>query len=230
MNAPMDPSRTDPVTGRPIDPATGRPVDPVTGRPVDPVAPQRDDRVAAAPVETRTRSVLPLIIGLLVLAALAWALMNYMNRSRGDATPVVGDTAATPAVTTPAREGMRDVPPGDPAATNDWFPIAAIFGGPSTYVDRRISGNARVVEVPSDRGFWIEQDGQRMFVMVNEPQSMEQALDINVGQTLALSGTVHDNTSIGRSGVSLTDEARQVIGGQKAFVLVQPADIRIVSQ
>lgn len=219
----MDTSRIDPVTGRPLDPVTGRPVDATPGRPVD-------DRPAPAPVERRRRSVLPLVIGLLVLAALAWALMNYFNRARVDETALIGDGASTtPAVTAQPREGAG-VPAGDPAATNDWFPVAAIFDGPAAYVDRRISGNARVADVASDRGFWIEQDGQRMFVMVNEPQSMEQAVDINVGQTLALTGTVHDNTSIGRAGTSLTDEARQVIGTQKAFVVVQPADVRIVSQ
>lgn len=224
MNDPRDTSRIDPATGRPVDPVTGRPVDTAAGR-------AADDRAAAAYAEPRKRSILPLVIGLLVLAALAWALMNYFNRERAGDAAVIGDGRDTaPAVTAQPREGAGAVQAGDPAATNDWFPVAAIFGGPATYVDRRVSGNARVVEVPSDRGFWIEQDGQRMFVMVDEPQSMEQALDINVGQTLALTGTVHDNTSIGRSGVGLADEARQVIGTQKAFVVVQPGDIRIVSQ
>ena len=58
---------------------------------------------------------------------------------------------------------------------------------------------------------------------------MEQALDINAGQMLRLSGTVHDNTSIGRSGVSLTEEAKKEIGDQRAFLLVQPRDIKILS-
>ncbi len=80
----------------------------------------------------------------------------------------------------------------------------------------------------SDRGFWVEDAGQRMFVVIAEPQSAEQAVDINTGQTIRLSGPVREGSAAGQV-TGLEQEAQRVAQGQPAFLMVNPSDVSVAT-
>lgn len=111
------------------------------------------------------------------------------------------------------------------------IPVAAILAEPGSYADRTVQGTARVVQVISDRGFWIEENNQRMFVVLNEQRP--ETVDINAGQTVRLSGRVSTAERAGQlDGVqSLEADTREVLNTQKAFLYVNaPEQISVVNR
>lgn len=173
------------------------------------------------------RNFLPWILGLLLLAALLWGLMSlFGGDDEVEETPVAPVSEAVP---------VTEAPPVAPAAAAPAagaviLPVAAIIAGPAGYVGQAQMGTVRVAEVVSDRGFWIEEGGQRMFAVVAEPQGTEQRLNINAGQTLNLSGTVYTKERLGEIPGTIEEQTRQIIQGQPAFLYVLPRDVTIVQQ
>lgn len=111
------------------------------------------------------------------------------------------------------------------------IPVAAILAEPGSYADRTVQGTARVVQVISDRGFWIEENNQRLFVVLNEQRP--ETVDINAGQTVRLSGRVSTAERAGQlDGVqSLEADTREALNSQKAFLYVNaPEQISVVSR
>lgn len=183
----------------------------------------------------KKKSVWPWIIAALVALLAIWALTQFMGRDERDVAavePVGTPVAEAPAPTEPVEAA------GTPAATTAdasgaiaALPVATILAGPAGYVGQEISGTARVTDVPTDRGFWIEQDGQRMFAVIAKGENMEQAININAGQEIQLNGAaVHDANSIAQLGGTLDEQAKQLVSGQQAFLVVEPNDVTIVSR
>jgi len=107
--------------------------------------------------------------------------------------------------------------------------VEQIVGGPAGYVGQTVSGTTRVTDVVSDRGFWIAQNGKRMFVVIAEPQASEQAIKVRTGQTLQLSGAVHAGSDAGGlAGVEA--RAKELAGKEQAFLFVQPRDFQVTGQ
>lgn len=184
----------------------------------------------------KKKSIWPWVIGAIVVALAIWALLEMMDRDTRDAA--VGDVAV-PAATAPAVEApvaSEVAAPGvdttgDATGTLAMLPVATILSAPAGYVGRNVSGSATVPEVPTDRGFWIEADGQRMFALIEQGPNMEDAININAGQQIRFTdAVVHDADSLARLGGSLDDEARRILGDQQAFLVVEPQDIAIVSR
>jgi hypothetical protein len=120
----------------------------------------------------------------LVVAALIWWVVDAATPERdaevATATPAVTEPAATPG-TQPAAT------PGAEAATPE-LPLAAIAANPDAYFGKPVSGLATVTEVVGDRGFWIEQDGNRIFVIKAEP--LVESVNIVAGNEISFTGTV----------------------------------------
>lgn len=164
------------------------------------------------------------LLGLLLLALLAWWLLSGDDERE----VAVVDPVAAPAVVDPA-----PVAPAPVAATPT---IADVLANPATYAGQPFStGQVRVAEVISDRGFWIENNGQRMFVIKNESpvpgvadtQGAADTRDgrtVNAGDMVQINGTVMNSAD----GVQppLDDQARQVIQAQPAFLQANVADIQ----
>jgi hypothetical protein len=118
--------------------------------------------------------------------------------------------------TEPARPGAQ--PEGAAA-----LPVAAVLRDPASYAGRDIAGVAAVSSAISDRGFWVEQDGQRMFAVIDESASgRSEVADINEGQRLRLQGTVYSSAMAAQlPGVqNLEAQTRQIIQNQPAFLYV----------
>ncbi|CAN5280145.1 hypothetical protein BH23GEM4_BH23GEM4_18020 [soil metagenome] len=161
----------------------------------------------------------PWIIGLIVLALLIWALAEAFG---GD------DEVAVEPVPV---ENVEPLPPvaAPPAVAAIGLPVAAILANPASYFGQTVSGEARVVEVPTDRGFWIEDGGQRMFVLINEPPN--ETMDVNVGQTVMLSNAeVYDSSNMGEIEDQIDADTRRVASGTPAVLAVNHTDVEILNR
>lgn len=135
--------------------------------------------MAHIPVEKTSRGggFLPWLLGLLVLALLGWALWALLDDDEAEVAVVPAPTTAT---TPEPRTGTTAG-----AATVD---LAAILENPQAYAGESFpTTEVRVADVPTDRGFWIEHEGARLFAIVVD-QPSEQPKDINPGQTLRVTG------------------------------------------
>jgi hypothetical protein len=188
--------------------------------------------------EKKGMGILPWILGLLLLGLILWGLTQCGDGRDEEAVVVPADTVTTDpagmAAPMPMDTGMAmadttAMGAAGAAGAAGALPIAQILANPGQYGSQTVSGTARVTEVISDRGFWIEDAGQRMFVILDEPQGAERAVDINAGQTVSLSGQVRDGSALGQL-TTLEQETRQVAQGQPAFLIVRPAGVTIAGQ
>jgi hypothetical protein len=177
---------------------------------------------------------LPWILGLLALAALLLLLV------RGCADDGAEDPAAVPADTVAADTSMgagaMAPMPADTmgagtgvagaGAAGDALPVAAILGG--QMAGQTASGTGIVPETPSDRGFWIESNGQRVFAILAE--AMEQVKDIDPGQQVRITGAqVMAGTDASRIPADVDAQAKATAQGQQAFLLVPARGVEIVA-
>ena len=175
--------------------------------------------MAEIPIEKKSSKAWLWILLLALLAGLLiWALLAN-NDADDDAVvtePVAMDTM-------------------NPAADADTMPagemtIASILANPSAYYGRDgFTGEVEVSGPLTDRGFWIENDGNRMLaIIIDEPR--EVPMDINAGQTLRLTGgTVRNPADIeNMPGVPLDQDTKNAMQGQDAVLVVDERNIDIV--
>ena len=156
------------------------------------------------------------LLGLIVLGLLLWWLLAGRGDDDADLEPVTA-TAVEPL---PA--------PAEPMPAAEGATLAAILANPAQYVGTEFSGQVQVVEVPTDRGFWIEQDGTRMYALIVDGPA-EQPLDINPGQMVQIDrGMVRDSTALGQlPGDPLDDQTRTTASAQPAFLVVDESQMNI---
>lgn len=185
----------------------------------------------------KKKSIWPWIIAALIALLVIWALIELFDNDADDVavapTAIEAPVATAPVTTDPlaSTQPLGADTTADSAGAIAVLPVATILSGPAGYVGQSVSGSARVTETPTDRGFWVEQDGQRMFAVIEQGPNMEDAVHINPGQQIQFTdATVHDASSLAQLGGSLDDEARRILSDQKAFLVVDPQDITIVSR
>lgn len=169
------------------------------------------------------------LLALLLLGLLVWAALEMM----GDDDEV----AVAPAGSTAVVETAPPVVATEPAAPATGSPtIADVLANPSAYAGQPFStSQVRVAEVVGDRGFWIESNGQRMFVVKNEsPQAgvadvqgaadTRDARSVNAGDMVQINGTLM--TSVDGAQPPLDEQTRQLIQSQPIFLQANVADIQ----
>lgn len=129
-------------------------------------------------------------------------------------------------------EAVEPVSPTTPESVGPGADVSIgdILGNPDSFIgDTFPQSEVTVTEVPTDRGFWIEDEGQRLFVIVND-QPQEQRVDINPGQTLRIDGgMLRDRTFLPQVGGSALDEDTESIAGeQEVFLVVDEEFITIL--
>lgn len=152
------------------------------------------------------------LLAILLIALLAWM---FWPRRDVELVPVATATTATiidPVVVPPATDTT----------------IATILASPQQWVGREFSGVVTVADVPSDRGFWIEQNGQRMFaILYDEPA--EVPIDINAGQQLRIRGTVRDAPYLPQvPGEKLTQSTEAIAREQPVYLVAGETAIEIL--
>lgn len=184
-------------------------------------------------IERKKKSPFPWILGLLVLALLAFLLM----RSCGDDDPepaVVGTDTTTFTDTT-----MGAAPMASPATDTTAMGAAGAAAGAAgagwigtvlagTNAGQTTGGDGMVPETPSDRGFWIEENDQRVFAILAEP--MEQIKDVDPGQRVRIANArVLRGSEASQIPQDVDAEARQTAQRQPYFLLVPASGVTITA-
>jgi hypothetical protein len=151
-----------------------------------------------------------------------------IERELADQQPVEAPAAAPAASATPGAVVVAPMPPPPTPADTAQIPVDVIVVTPAPHLGKAVSGTAQVPEVISDRGFWLENNGQRMLAIIAQAPGMEQAVNVNAGQTVRLSGVVYDNALASGIAGQLDPQAKQLIAEQPAFLLVDAKNITVV--
>lgn len=177
-----------------------------------------EDTVADINVERKKgMSWLWWILGLILLALIAWWFL-----AAGD------DDAETATVVDPAPVTAPVTPP-EVVGQAGGIAIADILGDPEGNVGQDFSDEVTVADVPTDRGFWIEDQGARLFaIIIDEPT--EDPLDINPGQTLRITeGVLRDTTFLSQiPGTPLDADTERLAEQQAVFLTVDEGNIEIL--
>jgi len=183
--------------------------------------------MAEIPVERKSNHTwLWLLLALLLIGLLIWWLASGDDESEAEQIAVAEETTATQAAT-PAGALA-----GAGAAAAGGMTVASILQSPGTYVGRDdFAAEVDVPEVPTDRGFWVEQDGQRMFALIIDGPR-EEPMDINSGQRLRITnGMIRNEESLGDvPGEPLDQDTIDIIREQQAFLVVDEDDMEILSR
>lgn len=148
------------------------------------------------------------IAGAILAALLIWGLIEAFDNDR----------AATPQQPTERVAGER----GEIGAPEP-LPIATIVGTPNQYFGQDVRGTATVAEVVSDRGFWLENQGQRAFVVLGEGMT-EAGVNVEQGQQVLLEGTYMESANMGQV-PQLEQDAQNIIQGETGFIRANSVDI-----
>lgn len=170
----------------------------------------------------RSRAWVLWVLLLLALAVIFWWFWAVPE----DDVDVIADDTPTVAETDLAADRELGPPMEDEMV---FVPVAEIVGTPVAWFDRDVIGEATVVDVPTDRGFWIEQDGARLFVILID-QPAEVPLDIEAGQTVRITGgELRRSAEPGEiEGRPLDDDTRGLMAEQEVFLVVDEAAVEIV--
>lgn len=170
--------------------------------------------MAEIPIEKKSSNAWVWIVLLLLLGAL---LLWWLLSDDGEQIAVEDDVVTTELVEE------------DTMMAGD-LTLAAIAAAPLAHVGLTFSGDVDVTEVPTDRGFWVEHEGARMFALINDgPQ--EVPMDINAGQDLQISAATVRNASdlTGIPGDPIDDDTRAILAEQEAYLLINEDDMQIIS-
>lgn len=176
-----------------------------------------------------------LLLALLLIGLLLWWVLDDDDEAAVvEPVAVVTDvgTAPAPEIVGAQTPGADPVTPPEPVAMEQGVSIANILGSPSQYIGRNdFQAEVAVPEVPTDRGFWIEDQGNRMFALIiDNPQEVPK--DINPGQRLRVTeGMIRDATFIGQiPGKPIDQDTRRILQQQDAFLIVDEENIEILSR
>ncbi|MFN2443471.1 MAG: hypothetical protein ABR517_12370 [Thermoanaerobaculia bacterium] len=167
----------------------------------------------------------------LLIAVLAWLYWPDASRTERDATTTVPATGTDP--TTVDSIPLPDAPAQVPQETE--ATLSSIRATPRQWIGREFSGVVTVAQpgptdaaIPAERGFWIEQEGQRLFVLIGDDSGTEAAA-ITPGQQVRIRGAVRDAAFIPQlPGEPLDVELDELIRTEPAFLVVNQNSIELV--
>ena len=159
------------------------------------------------------------LLGLLLLALIIWAIAAAIDTDESNVTEVEPVTPTT----TP-----------EPIAQAPTVTIGDILGNPTEYVgddfaDVYPRAEVQVGSVPTDRGFWVVDQGDSLFaVIIDVPE--EQPNDIDAGQTLRIQEAIlRDRTFLPQiPGVPLDADTERIAEQQPIFLTVDETNISIL--
>lgn len=157
------------------------------------------------------------IVALAAVVLIGWWLWPRAEREIAEVAPLAPvEAPAAPAGT---------------ATSTETPTVGTVMANPQQWVGRQFSGTVEVTEVPTDRGFWIEQNGQRMFALVID-RPAEKPVDINAGQRIQIDNAMlHDAAYIPQlEGSPLTSSTESVVREQPIYLVVDESDMTILDR
>ncbi len=192
--------------------------------------------MAEIPVERKSSMTwLWLLLAVLVVGLLLWWLLD-------DDDPEVAGAGTATTVEAGAEPDGAFAQPGGTAAAGAGAGAGAFAGGgagdsvaqilanPAGHVGRDdFAADVAVPDVPTDRGFWVEQDGARLFGVLMDAPS-EAIIDIDPDQQIRVTeGRLLDSSGIGEIPGPIEAETRRTLEEQEIFLLVDEADVELLS-
>lgn len=99
------------------------------------------------------------------------------------------------------------------------------------HIGATVTGEATVVEVFSDRAFWLQSDSdKRVLAIVREDVPRPEMIDIKAGQRLRFTATAMSPADMDKVPGTLEADAKQAIQSQPAFLHIYWRDIEILEQ
>ncbi|MDZ4738129.1 MAG: hypothetical protein SGJ07_17440 [Rhodospirillaceae bacterium] len=156
------------------------------------------------------------IVGAIIALIVIFLIWNWMR-------PIAPVVTSPPMVTAPA---PAPAPAASTApATTAVAPVALIVAVPADYFDRDVSGTARVADVPTDRGFYLEENGRRMLAILGKDFT-EKQVNVNAGQMVRVSGVVRASSKLDEAEVgSLQPATRDLITKEPVYLVVKQVEI-----
>lgn len=174
--------------------------------------------MAEIPVERKSSAKWLWILLLLLLGAL---LLWWLLAEDDKAELVEANTVAV--------EESADL---DSVNATSEMALSSILANPSNYYGMEgYTGEVTIGGPLTDRGFWIENDGARMFaIVIDEP--VERRIDINPGATLRLNGgTIREPSTISATdieGDTLDQDTLDAITGEEVVLVIDEANMEII--
>lgn len=181
------------------------------------------------------------MLGLLLIGLIWW----LVAANAGDRDEVAeGATASPPPMTSPtppadasagAGTGSESAAAGETAGDTGegmgGMTLAAVITDPTPHFGHAITTTATVVKPDSDRGFWLDVEGtQVLVVLAKSLDTPDPKTDINAGQKVRLTGTIHDasRASEVEELKPVTDETKTLLAGEKFFI--RATDVTILEE
>lgn len=170
---------------------------------------------------------------LVAIAVLAW--LFWPDRVRTDSA-ITATTA--PAIGTDPSVVDAIPLPGATQPPQSMAMIGEIRANPEQWVGREFLGVVNVTDsgttdeaaMPPERGFWIEQDGQRLFVLVNDDPN-RTPVAVVPGQQVRIRGTVRDTLFIPQLGaMNLSGEAEELLRREPAYLVAEESAIELAQE
>lgn len=197
------------------------------------------------------------VIGAFIAVLLIWAVARLVVDVE---EPLADRAVGIPVVAPDPVVPVDPLQPGEDAAyvaatsgLGEPIPVATIAVTPDPYFGRPMVGIGVVAvdqfpAAASDQGFWLEQDGRRIFAVVDRsPREGAEAgdrldsptagartsdttgaMDLKPGQRVQLSGRVYPGELASEVGEDLDPGTQLMLSRQPAFLLVDPGAVRIV--
>lgn len=181
------------------------------------------------------------ILGFIVAVLLVWAVARLI---RDDGEALSGRAVGIPVVAPEPVVQVDPLGPGDlvrgaGTGAGEAIPVAAIVATPEAFQGQRVAGTAVVGVSIADHGFWIEEAGRRLLVVVAQsggeapqgddspaaPSDTATPANVRPGQRVELSGRVYPGAMALQVATELDADTRRILSAQPAFLLVDPADI-----
>lgn len=172
-------------------------------------------------VERKGPSIWPWIIGLIVLALLIWALVELFE----DDDAVVTDPAMEqPTVVDPAPAPVM------PETMVAALPLSEIAQEPEAFEGRTVSGEVTVAEAGADGGFWAEDQGQRLFVVITEGGD-DEPLNLRAGDRVRITDArVIAGDEVATAAEDVSPGALSTAEGEEVVLAAEASNIQLVSQ
>ena len=184
------------------------------------------------------------MLALLLIGLLLWWVLGDDDEVAVEPL-AAGPVATAPVLETPMEPSVGVAGPRDDLAAVGPVPadapepvaqgpmtLAAVLGNPAAYIGRDdFAAEVAVPEVPTDRGFWVQDQGKQLFaILIDNPR--ERPIDINPGQRLRVKkGMLRDATFVSKiPGEPLDPDTRKILAQQPVYLVVDEENIEILSR
>lgn len=107
--------------------------------------------------------------------------------------------------------------------------VTKVYAAPVDFVGATVVGKAKATKVISDRGFWVNHNGEKIFAVVREDVPSHEMIDIDKGQRLKFGGVLVDGDNWEQVAGNLEPQTKKTLKEQPYFIAVHWDNIEIMN-